>query len=117
MEKKMTKKEMFAMIMALDEVQANEEMVNFIQHEIDLLDKKSASKSKKSVEKSTEDERLKDIIFSVLTSDGMTSTEVWRSSTEFADLSGQKITYLLNAMVKDNKIGKKKDKKSTLFCL
>ena len=35
MEKKMTKKEMFAMIMEAEGVKENEEKVNFLKHEVE----------------------------------------------------------------------------------
>ena len=34
----MTKREMFSAILAIDEVSANAEMVEFLNHQIDLLD-------------------------------------------------------------------------------
>ena len=43
---KITKKEMFTEILAL--VKDNKAMVDFIKHEIELLDKKKASGSKKA---------------------------------------------------------------------
>ena len=45
MEKKITKKEMFAKLREM--VKDNAEMVKFIDHEIELLEKKNASKSAK----------------------------------------------------------------------
>ena len=42
-----TKKEMFAAIAAVPAVAANEEMVEFLNHEIDLLEKRNANRSSK----------------------------------------------------------------------
>jgi len=41
---KMTKRDKFAILLKMDEVQSNPMMVEFINHEIELLDKKNASK-------------------------------------------------------------------------
>ena len=44
--KKVTKKEMFSMILAVKEVAENEKMVEFLNHEIELLDKKNGTNRK-----------------------------------------------------------------------
>ena len=46
-EKKITKKEMFGMLLEIGEVADNETLVNFINHEIELLDKKANKSSSK----------------------------------------------------------------------
>ena len=46
MNKKMTKREKFEMLKAIPEVSANEMLVEFIDHELDLLAKKNASEKK-----------------------------------------------------------------------
>ena len=42
--KKTPKREMFTKMLAIADVQANAEMVEFINHEIELLDNKNAKK-------------------------------------------------------------------------
>lgn len=49
-EKKITKKEMFEMLLEMPEVQATEGMVDFINHEIELLNRKRTSTSKANKE-------------------------------------------------------------------
>ena len=65
MEKKMTKKEMFAMIMEVEGVKENEEMVNFLKHEVELLDNRN-SKSGKSAKKVAEMEATENLIYNAL---------------------------------------------------
>lgn len=112
MEKKMTKKEMFTQIMGVltDEVQ-----IDFLKHEIELLDKKSASK--KPTKTQEMNEGLKTTILTVLSDEGMTASEVLASSTEFTGLSNQKITALLGQLVKEGKVIKNTDKKKSVFTL
>jgi 3-phenylpropionate/cinnamic acid dioxygenase small subunit len=75
MEKKITKAQMFAMIKA--EVADNADMVSFLDHEIELLDKKATYKKKANDKKQTENDAIKAEILTVLSTDkGMTSTEV-----------------------------------------
>ncbi|MBR6551639.1 MAG: hypothetical protein IKT89_02245, partial [Clostridia bacterium] len=70
MEKKMTKKEMFAQVIALaqgEEISVEvAEIVAFAQKEIELLDRKKSSKSKKEKEKDALDEKIKDAILEIL---------------------------------------------------
>ena len=113
MEKKMTTKELFTMIRA--EVADNADMVAFIDHEIALLDKKSASKKPTATQ--IANEGLKNEILSVLTAEGMTASEVLNASDAFAGLSNQKISTLLNQLVKDKVIVKDTDSKKSLFKL
>ena len=113
MEKKITKKEMFTMIREV--VVDNEDMVKFIDHEIELLDKKSASKKPTATQ--IANEGLKDVILTVLTTEGMTASEVLNASDKFAGLSNQKISTLLNQLAKDGKIVKDTDSKKSIFKL
>ena len=113
MEKKITKKEMFTKIR--EAVVDNADMVEFIDHEIALLDKKSASKKPTKTQEANEG--LKTVILSVLTADGKTASEVLAASNEFAGLSNQKISSLLNALVKDGKVVKETDNRKSVFKL
>ena len=111
MEKKITKKEMFTMIREV--VADNADMVAFIDHEIDLLNKKAGSK--KLTANQIANEAIKEDILSVLTVEGMTASAVLASSDKFSGLSNQKIATLLNQLVKDGKIGKSTDGKKSVF--
>ena len=114
MEKKITKKEMFAQIREV--VTDNADMVAFIDHEIELLSKKSGSKKPTATQ--IANEGLKATILTVLEgSEGMTASEVLASSDEFAGLSNQKITALLRQLVLDGSVTKITDSKKTLFKL
>ena len=125
MEKKITKREMFTQIRDAIEIDIanNQEnsnfnpfMVAFINYEIDLLSKKSASKKPTATQ--IANEGLKAIILTVLEgSEGMTASEVLAGSDEFAGLSNQKITALLRQLVLDGSVTKITDNKKTLFKL
>lgn len=110
MEKKITKKEMFAQIKT---VLTDEAQIAFIDHEIELLSKKSGSK--KPTANQIANEAIKDDILAVVTADGMTATEVLASSEKFAGFSNQKIATLLNQLVKDGKLDKVTEGKKSIF--
>ena len=111
MEKKITKKEMFAQIREV--VADNADMVAFIDHEIELLSKKSGSK--KPTKTQIENEGIKNTILTILTENGMTASEVLASSDEFEGMSNQKISALLNQLVKEGKAIKDTDSKKSVF--
>ena len=115
MANKITKAQMFTMIKALNEVQANPDMVAFIDHELELLAKKSGSK--KPTKTQEQNEVIKNVILDVLTKDGVTVSELQTKSDELSELSNQKISALLKQMVDSGVVVKTMDKKKALFSL
>jgi hypothetical protein len=116
MEKKITKAQMFAMIKA--KVADDDTMVEFLNHEIELLDKKASYKRKVNDKKQIENDAIKAEILTVLSaSNGMTSTEVMKSTEVLSAYSNQKISTMLHQLVADNKVRNYKEKKSSLFVL
>jgi HSP90 family molecular chaperone len=115
MANKITKVQMFEMIKA--EVADNKDMVEFINHEIELLNKKSANKKPTKIQE--QNEVLKDKIVEVLGnySNGVTASEVLASDSVFTGLSNQKISALLKALVEEGKVAKTVDKKKSIFSL
>ena len=66
MEKK-TKKEMWLSILEIKEVADNEDLVAFINKEIDALDKKAEKAKESAAKKAEESDSLREKIYSVLT--------------------------------------------------
>lgn len=113
MEKKITKAQMFAQIREV--VADNEDMVAFIDHELELLAKKSASK--KPTKTQEQNEVLKDKIVEVLSGfeNGATASEVLASDDTFTGMSNQKISALLKQLVDGGSVIKTIDKKKSIF--
>lgn len=119
--KKMTKKEMFAMVM---EVVANStaenkaEMENFIAHEIELLEKKSSKSGQSKTQK--ENEILKEEILAELGKlEKAVTVSEFQAVTRFAppEFSNQKISALLNQLEKAGKVKKEVEKKKSFFSI
>jgi Fe2+ or Zn2+ uptake regulation protein len=117
----MTKREMFNAIKAVSEVAENEEMVAFIDHEIELLSRKRSGSGKptKNQEKNVE---IKNVIVQILTSaeGGMTATELLNvlkaDYPQFEVESNQKVSSLTKQLVDEGVITRVKgDKKKSLF--
>lgn len=113
MANKKTKKEMFNEVLAI--VQDNKELADFINHEIELLDKKSANK--KATKTQTENVGYKAEIKAVLTEKGATVTEIQGKSETLAGLSNQRVSALLRQMVENGEVVKTVDKKKSYFAI
>ena len=101
-EKKITKKEMFGMLLEIAEVAQDELLVNFINHEIELLDKKASKSSSKRTDanvalKAELLEELLQIGKAVTISEFMKLSEVVKEK----ELSNQKVSSLFSQMKDD----------------
>lgn len=121
MEKKITKKEMFAQVIAMaqgKEVTVTaDELVAFATHEIELLEKKANSKSKADTEKAVADSKLMSAIVDHLTETGKTLTvsELMAQVAELDGLSNQKVSALMKKLVDADKVVKTTDKRKSYF--
>lgn len=99
----MTKREMFADIR--NAVAGNEEMVAFIDHEIELLDRKKSG-SRKPTKVQLENAQFKaDILETMVAHDApMTIKELFKECEPIAELSHQRVTHLLAALVNEGKV-------------
>ena len=114
MEKKLTKKEMFALIR--EEVKGNAEMVAFIDHELELLDKKKGSANSKKAEE------IKPEFDAILSALGqcdrpMRVDDLRDNFLEVGALSNQKVSARLRVLVDEGKVVKTIEKKVSYFSL
>ena len=112
---KVTKAEMFAMIKEVEGVKENADMVAFIDHELELLAKKSANK--KPTKTQEENEGIKAEILNVLTDEGVTVSDLQSKSDVLGNLSNQRVSALLRQLIADGKVVKNVDKKKSYFSL
>ena len=123
MEKKITKKEMFAQVIAMaqgEEVTVTmEEIVAFAEHEIELLNKKAGSKSKKETANDMENARLMGVIKNVLLNaeKPMTISEIMADNDELGELSNQKVSALMKKLVDAKEVNKDVDKRKSVFSI
>ena len=120
---KVTKRERFAQLMEIvkaSEVENSDELVAFIEHEVELLNKKN-SRSDKPTKTQLENEALKTQIMSVLKTVGrpITVTQLLKE-TELADnpnLSNQKVSALLTQLRKADAVVRTVEKKVAFYSL
>ena len=102
----MTKREMYVAIMNLDAVSANTEMVEFLQHQINLLDSRKGG-IRKPTANQTANEGIKDIIFTVLSeADAPMRVKDLIADERLSDYSSSKVTALLRQMLPDTGDGR-----------
>ena len=111
--KKMTKKEYFGVL--LEMVNGNEDLTNFITHEIELLDRKASKSGQTKTQK--ENETIMERIVEVLGEIGkpVTITELQSANVEMGEFSNQKLSALLKKLVDSNQVVKTVDKKKSYF--
>ena len=121
MTKKMTKKEMFAMVAKVvenSEVANKAEMLEFLAHEVELLEKKNSKTGQTKTQK--ENEILMAQLLEALAEFDrpITVSEFMKeSSHEVATLSNQKLSALLKKLVDSKKVVKAVEKKKSFFSL
>ena len=112
----MTKKEYFAQVRNIVEVSATENVTDilaFIDHEIEMLDKKSSSK--KPTANQIENEKFKEIILETLTEQykPMTVTEILTVSN--IGITNQRASAILRQMVENGDVIKTIEKRKSYF--
>lgn len=119
MTKKMTKKEMFTMVAKVvenSEVENKAEMLEFIAHEVQLLEKKNSKTGQTKTQK--ENEVLMVQLFEALSEFDrpVTVSEFMKESNhEIATLSNQKLSTLFKKLVDSQKVVKTIEKKKSFF--
>ena len=112
---KVTKREVINMMLNEEVIQANEVYVNYLTHELELLNNKTGSR--KPTKTQVENEDIKKIILEVLTDKGVTISELIKSDARLANYTNQKISALMRPMIADGLVVKKTEKKTSYFSL
>ena len=115
--KKITKRDRFNQLLALDAVKSNADLVIFIEHEIELLDKKNAG-DKKPTAKQIENDGIKATILTVMEKSPehlFTVTELCKADADLAELSNQRVSALLRQLIDAGKVKKIEDKRKSYF--
>ena len=117
MANKLTKKEKFNMVLAHIPAE-NTELVDFIKHEIELLNKKAEGSDKAKAKKNAENEKLKADLLVALAEYGepVTVSDFHdKSPSAVATLSTSKLTHLLTSLKEDGKVVRTEVKKRPYY--
>ena len=116
--KKMTKRDYFNQLLAIDDVKADAELVKFINHELELLAKKNAATSGKMTATQVANEEIKNGIVECLENEPnrlFTITEMIKEFECCKPFVNQKISNLANQLVKEGKVAKVEEKRKSFF--
>lgn len=115
MTNKMTQRDFYNEIIELAKANEREDIVEFCEGRIAILDKKTANK--KPTKTQEENETLKGVILNVLTTEGVTVSELQAKDDALKVLSNQRVSALLRQLIADGKVVKEVDKKKSYFSL
>ena len=118
MEKRITKRDYFSRLIEIVEgvnVDNATEIVDFLNHEIELLSKKSNVKTKTQ----KENEGLMEVVFAALAEVGrpVTVTELMGANAEVGTMSNQKVSALLKKLKDAERVVRVDDKKKAYFSI
>ena len=112
--KKITKRDRFNALLNIPAVQADPGLVDFINHELELLTKKNASEKKPTAQQAA-NEAIKSAILDGMEDNRLyTITELQKSIPACAELSNQRVSALIRQMMPE-RIERVEDKRKAYF--
>lgn len=114
---KLTKAQKFAMLRAIPAVAENAMLVEFIDHEVELLSKKNSAEKKPTAQQVANAGIATAIIEGMEPNRLYTVTEVIKSIPQCADLTNQRVSALLRQLVEAGKVKRTEDKRKAYFSL
>jgi hypothetical protein len=116
-EKKLTKRDHFNALLDIAEVNANDTLVDFIKHEIDLLNRKNSA-DRKPTATQVANEVLKQNIVECMERDRLyTISEMIKEFPCCADLSTPKVSAVIRLLKDEGIIVRTEDKRKAYFSL
>ena len=116
---KMTYATALDMVLAIDEVKANDELTEKLIALKESVSKKSTSKSNKPNAKQKANEEIKEKIMEILFAEPtrlFTISEICKAYTD-EELSNQKVSSLVRQLVAENKVKRTEDKRKAYFSI
>lgn len=116
---KLTKKQKFTMLMGIDAVKENDILREFVEHELELLEKKNASKSTKVTAKQEQNSAIGEQVVDFMSPNTLyTMSELLKKVPGLPeDMSLPRLTRIVTDMVNDGRIIRTVDKRKAYFSL
>ncbi len=114
---KLTKAQKYAMLKAIPSVAENSILVEFIEHEMELLAKKNASEKKPTAQQTANEGIKSAIVEGMEKGKKYTITELIKSVPACADLTNQKVSNLIRQLVTEGKVVRIEEKRKAYFSL
>ena len=116
---KMTYATALDMVLAIDEVKANDELAEKLTALKESVSKKSTSKSNKPTAKQKANEDIKEKLMEILSAEPtrlFTISEICKLYTD-EELSNQKVSSLIRQLVAEDKVKRTEDKRKAYFSI
>ena len=97
--KKITKREKFEMLLNVAEVKGNEMLVEFIEHEIELLARKNGSEKKPTAQQQANAQIQQSILNGMEVGKRYTITDLIKEIPECAELTNQRVSALVRQLM------------------
>ena len=102
--KKPTKRDNYNALLGIPAVSGNPALVDFIKHEIELLDKKNASEKKPTAQQTANDGIKNDILNAMVEGERYTITDLIKLVPTCADLTNQRVSALVRQLKDEGKV-------------
>ena len=114
---KLTKAQKYAMLKAIPSVAENSVLVEFIEHEMELLAKKNSAEKKPTAQQTANEGIKSAIVEGMEKGKKYTITELIKSVPACADLTNQRVSNLVRQLVTEGKVVRTEEKRKAYFSL
>ena len=114
---KITKAQKFAMLKAIPAVAENAMLVEFIEHELELLAKKNSAEKKPTAQQ-TANASIGEVIVAHLSAEPnrlFTITEIIKEVPECAELTNQRVSAIVRGLKDEGKVERIEEKRKAFF--
>lgn len=115
--KKLTKRDHFNTLLAIPAVSDNPVLVDFINHELELLSKKNSADKKPTATQQANSVLKEAIIDLLVDGNPYTVSQIIKNVPECAELSNQKVSALMVQLVNEGQVEKVIEKRVSYFKL
>ena len=118
-EKKMTKRDYFAILKETypKEMHNYDEVIAFIDHEVELLNRKNSSEKKPTAQQTANEVIKAEILETMEPNRLYTITEIQKCVPSCAELSNQRVSALVRQLKDEGKVVRTEDKRKAYFSL
>jgi hypothetical protein len=112
---KLTKAQKFAMLKEIPAVKENSTLVEFIDHELELLAKKNASDKKPTAQQTANDGIKAEILEGMAEGKLYTITDLIKEIPACADLTNQRVSALVRQLIANGSVERVEEKRKAYF--
>ena len=113
--KKLTKAEKYAMLKAIPTVAENSVLVEFIDHELELLAKKNSADKKPTAQQTANDGIKAEILEGMAEGKLYTITDLIKEIPACADLTNQRVSALVRQLMANGSVERVEEKRKAYF--